>query len=256
MTWKYLFKLNYSLYICSCLEVPLFFMPAFLLRIKALEPMQRATQGSVDASCLAFMHGWAINLAGGYHHACKTHGGGFCIYPDITFIVHSARMHHGIRRVMIIDLDAHQGNGHERDFIDDKEVHIVDVYNPDIYPGDQYAERGISTLIPVFPYDTDETYLDKLNENLPSALSKFKPELIIYNAGTDCMKGDPLGRLNISPEGVIKRDETVFRIAFDKKVPIVMVLSGGYQKTNAPTIAESIENLVQKFNLKQDKYML
>jgi histone deacetylase 11 len=108
----------------------------------------------------------------------------------------------------------------------------------------------------VFPNDTDETYLDKLNENLPAALSRFKPELIIYNAGTDCMKGDPLGRLNISPEGVIKRDETVFRIAFDKRVPIVMVLSGGYQKTNAPTIAESIENLVHKFDLKQDKYML
>ena len=99
--------MNYSLYICKCLEVPLFFIPAWGLRMNVLEPMQRATQGSVDATCLAFMNGWAINLAGGYHHACVTHGGGFCIYPDITFIVHSARTHHGIRRVMIIDLDAH-----------------------------------------------------------------------------------------------------------------------------------------------------
>ncbi len=162
MTWKYLFKLNYSIYICKCLEVPLFFLPASLLRWNVLEPMQRATQGSVDASCLAFKHGWAINLAGGYHHACTTHGGGFCIYPDITFIVHSARMHHGIRRVMIIDLDAHQGNGHERDFINDTEVHIVDAYNPNIYPGDEYAEKGISTAIPVFKFDSDEDYLYKL----------------------------------------------------------------------------------------------
>ena len=113
------------------------------------------------------MQGWAINLAGGYHHACKTHGGGFCIYPDITFIVNNARRHHGIRRVMIIDLDAHQGNGHERDFIEDKQVHIVDVFNPNIYPGDEFAEKGISTLIPVFSHDTDETYLYKLNENVP-----------------------------------------------------------------------------------------
>jgi histone deacetylase 11 len=150
MTWKYLFKLNYSLYICKCLEVPLFFLPASLLRMNALEPMQRATQGSVDAACMAFIHGWAINLSGGYHHACTTHGGGFCIYPDITFIVHSARMHHGIRRVKIIDLDAHQGNGHERDFIEDKEVHIVDAFNPHIYPGDEYAYKGISTEIPVY----------------------------------------------------------------------------------------------------------
>ena len=111
-------------------------------------------------------------------------------------------------------------------------------------------------MIPVFPYDTDETYLNKLNENLPTAFDRFKPELIIYNAGTDCKQGDPLGRLNISPDGVIKRDETVFRIALDRRVPIGMVLSGGYQMTNAPTIAESIENLVQKFDLKQDKHIL
>ncbi len=78
-------------------------------------------------------------------------------------------------------------------------------------------------------------------------MDEFKPELLIYNAGTDCMQGDPLGRLNISPEGVIRRDEYIFKIAFDRKVPIVMVLSGGYQKTNAPNIAESIENIVEKF---------
>ena len=88
---------------------------------------------------------------------------------------------------------------------------------------------------------------------MPNAFDSFKPELVIYNAGTDCMMGDPLGNLNISPEGVIKRDELVFRFALERKVPIVMVLSGGYQKSNAPNIAESIENLMTKFNLKQNK---
>jgi histone deacetylase 11 len=67
------------------------------------------------------------------------------------------------------------------------------------------------------------------------------------------MKGDPLGQLNISPEGVIKRDELMFKMALDRKVPIVMVLSGGYQKTNAPNIAESIDNMISKFNLKANK---
>ena len=66
------------------------------------------------------------------------------------------------------------------------------------------------------------------------------------------MAGDPLGRLNISPEGMIKRDEAMFRLAFDNKVPIVMVLSGGYQITNAPNIADSIENIVKVFNLKEN----
>ncbi len=66
------------------------------------------------------------------------------------------------------------------------------------------------------------------------------------------MSGDPLGQLNISPDGMIQRDELMFRMAFDRRVPIVMVLSGGYQTTNAPNIADSIENIVQKFDLKKE----
>ena len=137
MSLKYQFGLNYSTYICKCLEVPLFFLPEFTMRMRVLEPMQLALKGSIDAACLALKHGWAINLAGGYHHAHCQGGGGFCIYPDITFIVHYIRKWHGIRRVMIVDLDAHQGNGHEIDFINDDDVCIVDAYNPYIYPGDE-----------------------------------------------------------------------------------------------------------------------
>jgi histone deacetylase 11 len=85
---------------------------------------------------------------------------------------------------------------------------------------------------------------------LPQAFSEFKPDFVIYNAGTDCMSGDPLGRLDLSPEAIIQRDEIVFRIAMlEHKIPIVMLLSGGYQHSNAPCIAMSIHNLVSKFNL-------
>jgi histone deacetylase 11 len=115
MEKRYLFLLNYSIFICLCLEVPLFFLPEFLMRMKVLEPQQLALQGSIDAGCLALKHGWAINLSGGYHHATCKNGGGFCIYPDITFIVHYMRKWHNVKRFLIIDLDAHQGNGHERD---------------------------------------------------------------------------------------------------------------------------------------------
>ena len=77
--------------------------------------------------------------------------------------------------------------------------------------------------------------------------------MVIYNAGTDCMHGDPLGRLNISPQGIVNRDEAVFDECFKAKVPIVMVLSGGYQLSNAPVIADSIRNLISKFNLYERK---
>ena len=99
-----------------------------------IDPMSLATKGSVDAACLALKQRWAINLAGGYHHACCGSGGGFCIYPDITFIIHYMRKWHDLNKFMIIDLDAHQGNGHERDFKNEVDVHIIDAYNPYIYP--------------------------------------------------------------------------------------------------------------------------
>eukprot|EP00347_Sterkiella_histriomuscorum_P021768 403332831 len=253
MSAWYLFKLQYSIYICKCLEVPLFFLPSWFLRFRVLNPMLRATQGSVDASCIALQQGWAINLAGGYHHASCTCGGGFCIYPDITFIVHNVKKYHGINRVMIIDLDAHQGNGHERDFLRDPDVHIVDAYNPNIYPGDDFAETAIKTRIPITHYDDDESFLHKLKSQITEAYQQFRPEFVIYNAGTDCMENDPLGQLNISPAGIIQRDELMFEMAIEQfRVPIVMVLSGGYQMSNAPVIADSIENFIQRFKLKED----
>ena len=97
---------------------------------------------------------------------------------------------------------------------------------------------------------SDSDYLNKISLSLDKAFSEFKPDFVIYNAGTDCMVGDPLGELNLSEQGIIDRDELVFYFAYDvHKVPIVMLLSGGYQMSNAPVIAQSINNLCEKFNL-------
>jgi histone deacetylase 11 len=106
-------------------------MPSELLRYRLLNPMLKATKGSIEGACMALEYGWAINLSGGYHHATKSSGGGFCIYPDITLSIHHLRKWHfdRIKKVMIVDLDAHQGNGHERDFINDNTVFIFDCFN-------------------------------------------------------------------------------------------------------------------------------
>jgi len=228
MSKWYLLKLHYSPFICSCLEVPLFFLPAWFLRSRVLDPMMRATQGSVDAACMAMKHQWAINLSGGYHHASCNRGGGFCIYPDITLVVHFVRKWYQKRRVMIVDLDAHQGNGHERDHIGDRDIFILDAYNHYIYPGDGVAAQAIAKPVYVAHGDNDDSYLQKTQTALSQSIDHFRPEFVIYNAGTDCMQGDPLGRMNLSPNGIIKRDELVFQLAFENQVPILMVLSGGY----------------------------
>lgn len=113
--------------------------------------------------------------------------------------------------------------------MDKLRFYIFDAYNHHIYPADEYAKQAISCDINVAQHNSDARYLRKLEEELPRAIESFQPDMIIYNAGTDCLLGDPLGDLNITERGIVKRDEIVFRLAIEKyKVPIVMVLSGGY----------------------------
>lgn len=83
--------LNYSIYIGKCVELPLFFLPAWLIRWRTLNPMLRATYGTIISSFMAVERGIAINLSGGYHHACANNGSGFCIYPDITIAIKMVR---------------------------------------------------------------------------------------------------------------------------------------------------------------------
>lgn len=106
MTNTYLFSLNYTYFVCKAVEMPIP-VPGWLLRQRLLEPMQCASLGSVEAACMALKHRWAINLGGGFHHATTSQGGGFCIYPDITFITHYLELWHKVGKFMIIDLDAH-----------------------------------------------------------------------------------------------------------------------------------------------------
>ena len=98
--------------------------------------MLLASQGSLLASCAALQLGWAVNLSGGFHHASFDSGDGFCIYPDISLIVHYMQTREKIKKIMIIDLDAHQGNGYEKDLIINENVYIIDCYNCEIFPQD------------------------------------------------------------------------------------------------------------------------
>jgi len=251
MSKFYLFKLNYSLLLTPIIEIPLCFLPSFITRWRVLEPMLYATQGTIEAGFAALDHKWAINLGGGYHHASCAGGGGFCVYPDITLCIHTLRKFKShLKKFLIIDLDAHQGNGHERDFLGDDDVFIMDVYNRYIYPGDAKARGGISLDIGAHSREPDHVYLQNVKDGLATVKEEFSADFILYNAGTDCMIGDPLGNLSLTPDGIVARDEVIFRFAFENRIPICMVLSGGYQQSNAPCIAESIDNLFKTFNLK------
>lgn len=246
-TLSYLNSLNSSLNVSIIIEVPpVAFLPNCLVQQKVLYPFRKQVGGSILAAKLAKERGWAINVGGGFHHCSAERGGGFCIYADISLCIQFAFVRLNISRVMIIDLDAHQGNGHETDFSSDSRVYILDMYNSEIYPFDYEAKRSINQKVELVSGTRTKEYLEKLDRALKIARENFDPDLVVYNAGTDILDGDPLGRLKISPDGVAMRDEKVFRFARDKDVPLLMLTSGGYMKSSARVIADSIMNLSRK----------
>lgn len=219
--------------------------PNFIIQERLLDSIRYAVGGTVLGADLAMEEGWAINLAGGYHHAKAESGGGFGFFADVPIAIKKQWEINPKLKVLIIDLDAHQGNGNEEIFGSDNRVFILDVYGKDNYPRDEKAKQFIDFDRPVSSLSNDE-YLDVVLEAVPLAIKNSQPDLIIYNAGSDILLGDPLGRMNLTKAGMIKRDEFVFDYAIKSKIPILMVLSGGYSSSSAQTISESIENILKK----------
>ncbi|ETO30548.1 histone deacetylase [Reticulomyxa filosa] len=256
---RYLSKLTDSSAVAKFMEMStLSYLPSSWIDNSLLRPMRYAVQGSLLASEKAIEYGWSINLSGGYHHASAEAGGGFCVYGDISLIVLRLQTKYSqLRKVMIIDLDAHQGNGYERDKHDglfnkkckDMKVFIFDMYNQYIYPRDYESRRAIDYNGELSHHCSTDTFLKQLRQNLAPKIDHFQPEFVIYNAGTDCLEHDPLGNLDISEEGVIERDQIVFDECLKRNIPITMLLSGGYQKNNAAVITRSLLNLNKKFKL-------
>ncbi len=246
-THAYLHSLSDSATAARIAEMPLLgYAPNFIIQKCLLKPMRYATGGSIRGIDLALSHGWAINLSGGYHHAKADSGEGFCFFADIPLAVKNLHETHPDFQVLIVDLDAHQGNGVAAILHADQRVHIFDVYNSQIYPNDKTAESYVQYKYPVPAYIRDDDYLSIIEQELPKAIESSKADFIIYNAGTDIFEEDPLGAMGVSQAGIIRRDQIVFQEALKRKIPILMLLSGGYTQKSAIIIADSINNLLEK----------
>jgi len=255
---KYLKSLKKSVNVAKICEfAPIAAIPRVLVKQKLLTPMLYHVGGTIVAAEAALVYGWAINLGGGMHHASSTRGGGWCVYSDIPMALNRLFKEGKISQAMIIDLDVHQGNGFERDQLDGKicknreAVFIVDAFNEQTYPRDHLAKRAINISVPLPRGTTDEVYLPAVKEALEEAFGAFQPDLVMYNAGTDILDGDPLGGFHVSSGGVTKRDEMVFEACISRGIPIAMVTSGGYSKNSADVIASSIMNLFDKLQLRE-----
>ncbi len=185
-----------------------------------------ATGGTVLATKLALHYGVACNTAGGSHHANFEGGAGYCIFNDVA-VASKYLIKRGLaQKILIVDLDVHQGNGNSDIFKNDKHVFTFSMHCSSNYP----AKKSLSNLdVELKENIEDKEYLEILKFNLKN-LDDEDFDFIFYIAGVDIHYDDRLGKLKISDEGIIKRDEVVIENFFSKKIPICGVLGGGYNK--------------------------
>lgn len=220
--------------------------PAGLLDAAVLAPFRQATGGTILAARLALRHGIAVNLGGGYHHAEPNRGGGFCIYADMPIAIRTLQAEGRIRRALVVDLDAHQGNGTAECTRDDDSVFTFDMHEGDIYP----IPKSQNDLDVPLPAGTDdETYLRTLADRLPSVFERARADIVFYQSGVDGLAEDPLTNLALSPDGIAKRDQLVFGETTKRGVPIVMVLGGGYSQAAWRVQYRTIRWVIETYGL-------
>ena len=189
------------------------------------ERARRSAGATLAAAKASLTERCAINLAGGTHHAFADHGEGFCCYNDAAVAVRVLQRDFGIKRVLICDLDVHQGNGTASIFSGDTSVFTFSMHGARNYP----VRKETSTLdVELDDGCDDETYLQKLEVHLPKIVTAFQPDTMIYLAGADPYEGDRLGRLKLTKAGLLARDRFVMTTARDAAIPITITMAGGY----------------------------
>ena len=185
-----------------------------------------ATGGTVLATKLALNYGIACNTAGGSHHATSNEGAGFCVFNDVAVAAKYLTSRGLANKILIIDLDVHQGNGNSEIFKNDNQVFTFSMHSKVNYP----AKKSTSDLdIELEENLEDREYIDILKKNL-KYLNQEEFDFVFYIAGVDIHYNDRLGKLKISDNGIFERDELVIDNFFSNKIPICGVLGGGYNE--------------------------
>jgi len=192
-----------------------------------VERTRMLTEATVAATRQVLENGGvAGNIAGGTHHAYRDFGSGYCIFNDLAIAALIAIRDHGIRRVLILDLDVHQGDGTAAIFEPRPEaVRTVSFHCTKNFP---FRKMRSDVDIELPPGMGDEPYLERLSEFLAAKAKRFEPELILYQAGVDVLATDRLGKLTMTQAGVAQRNQLVFDFARSFGVPLVVTMGGGY----------------------------
>ncbi|MCA8987807.1 MAG: histone deacetylase [Planctomycetaceae bacterium] len=190
-----------------------------------------ATLGAAEA---ALACGFGINLAGGTHHAFADRGEGYCVFNDVAVAARQLQSQFGLRNILVIDCDVHQGNGTAAIFRDDPSVFTFSIHGAHNFP----LHKEISDLDLALDDETrDEEYLRLLQTGLEKISSRFQPGFVFYLAGADPFQEDRFGRMKLTKSGLQERDRLVLEWMRDRNVPVAIAMAGGY----APQISDIVD---------------
>jgi len=189
------------------------------------------TGGSVSAARLALEHGLGFHVGGGLHHAFPDHAEGFCYVHDVAIAIERMRAEGRVGRVLIVDVDVHQGNGTAVIYADDTDTFTYSIHQEDNYPVKQRSDldRGLEDRV------ADEEYLSLLRADLEAIDARFAPELVCYLGGVDPFEHDQLGGLALTAAGLERRDSEVLERYAARGVPVAVFLAGGYARSPEET---------------------
>ena len=203
--------------------------------------------GSVQAACFAKEFGIGMNIAGGTHHAFANRGEGFCILNDLAITANYLLGSKMAQKVLIVDLDVHQGNGTAALFQENPSVFTFSMHGEKNYP----HRKEKSDLDIVLADGTDDaTYLSLLDRNLKKLIDEVQPDFMLYQSGVDVLASDQLGRLSLSLAGLQARDKLVLSTAKNQQIPLMCCMGGGYSKR----IKDIVDAHAQVFRLAQDLF--
>ena len=185
-----------------------------------------ATGGTVLSAELALKHKLACNTAGGSHHAFPNSGNGYCVFNDVAVAAYNLLDKHQVKKILIFDLDVHQGDGTAKIFENNEKVYTLSIHSKKNYP---LIKQKSDQDIEVEDDITDEEYLNTVSKSL-DIVNKMNFNFVFYVAGVDIHKNDKLGKLNISTQGIIEREKMVIKNFYKNNVPLCGVLGGGYNK--------------------------
>ena len=197
-----------------------------------------AVGGTLLTARLALAHGLACNTAGGTHHAFPSYGSGFCIFNDLAIASRVLLKEGLVQKILIVDLDVHQGDGTALIFQDEPKVFTFSMHCQINFPSiKQVSDRDV----PLREGMEDDEYLRTLADYLPDLLSEIKPDLVLYDAGVDPHIGDRLGKLALTDAGIYRRDMQVLSTCVSQGFPVASVIGGGY--------CEDMRSLVYRHSL-------